>query len=527
MPFVEPSLRTVILPSNEEEVSVIYGQDTPEMYNNLIQTLILLGKWINFISAGIEIVIPYNIGYRKQKMLMFRYHPERIGKLQVPMYIPSRPNQMQNDAEDSAAYNGWRFSNQKSIRTLLATSHVTSFNEFFSGICFLVETVQNLVNALQTAKMQGAPIDNVDLETIVQESMAHANDNTPKLAIAAAFCQCIDRANSRSGSVVYPAGVDPNQIDPRSILQQLVIQKLQTSFIEQAMQYFAGARETLPYEYSRHIPYFAGARIFDPSTGRYPYFVYVFNGTSHLLTSMAAVRGRFDRRARKYWSPFSWYHGRRGIEVVNPDDLFEAPFLRQMRDGGALNSFNAELAARALFESVHTIYKQRYADSRSEFYDYTITLSRSEVAERTMTIGTDGCGIGLPVQYNLIDVMRLNSGSDTLDKRFVFERPAALGQTTLGLFPSKYSDEAITLYNTMQQAASGAISGIGLKGRYTGLLREDSTVWMQWLDEDLHPSNPEGTLQNATSNYERDMEDRDTEEGEQPDADGMEADVVI
>lgn len=505
MPFVDPSLRALNLDSSDKRaISVVYGQDTPELFDNLTKSLILLGEWIQLMSAAVEILTPHNSGY-KQKMLMVRYYPERIKKRQVPLYLPSRIDQLQMDPEGSAQYNAWRFSNQTSIRTLLANSHVTGFDEFFGGIFYLIGTIQNLMQALQEAKMQGSAIDNVNLQAVVDQAQQRMDRNVSKIRIAAAFYQCVERVTASAGGVVYPEGVSPNPVDVESIALQITVQKLQTSFVEQAMQYFAGARLALP------------------SNGPTPAFIYVVDRIPYGLSDLEAVRGRFDRRARKYWSPFSWSHGRRGIEVVNPDELFEAPYLRQMRDRRALNSFKAELAARALFETVHTIYLQDYVDRRV-YHDETIHLGPDHQNAQQFTLRYDGSGPGLPVEHNLIDVLRWNGKTRGVEGRFQFEQQAGLGKTTLGLFPSKYSDEAITMYNTMQQTAR-THQNSGLAGRHTALLREDPTAWMQWLDEDLHPSNPEGTLQNAAGQYEETFQPNTAVQDDQDNPDDQEGAV--
>ena len=493
MPFVDPSLRAFAPPSQTEDVSTIYGQETPKIYQNLAKTFVLLGEWIQLMSAAVEIVTPHNTGY-KQKMLMVRYYPERVKSRKVPMFLPSKPNQFEPHMMNSAEQMAWRFSTQKQIRQLLSTAHVTSFDEFFVGIFYMVETVQNLVAVLGNAKLTAEPIEDVNLNAVVQQAAVLVDRNRAKLMTAAAFYQCIVRIRNSSAAVVYPEGVNPDQVDTRTIFYQLVIQKLQTSFVEGAMQYFSGEVPSLP-------------------DGSSLQFVYTVQDTRYYLDGIEALRGRFDRRARKYWSPFSWSHGRRGIEVINPDDFFEAPYLQQMRDRGALNSFNVEMAARALFEAVHTLYNQRYQD-HSPYFATDILLPNPEGSENTFSIEKDGFGPGLPVKYNVIEVLRYNSGT-ALDRRFVFERNARLGQTSLGLFPSKYSDKAITLYNTMQQHAAVATGREQYLGRYSGLLRENAEVMMQFLDEDLHPSNPEGTLQNAQDNYERAMAPEEDEAASQ------------
>jgi len=460
-------------------ISVIYGTETPQLYDDLTKQLVLLGEWLQLMSIGIEIQTPYNTGY-KQKMLMVRYYPTQVRMRNVPLYLPQATGQMAMYAPDAVQHNYWRFGKQDSIRALLAQSHVTSFNEFFYGIFYLYETIDNLVTKLKQAKHEGVATTNAFLENIVTAADSRVDAKRAFIRTAVAFFQCVQDdllATSGAHSVVIPMGVDASDVDLSPLTFRVVVKKLQTSFIEQAMQYYAGARLALPLN--------------DRT-----YFTYTVDGIQHTLTDMSAIRGRFDRRARKYWSPFSRHHGPRGIEVGNIDGLFMAPELQTLRQSSGLNTFEAEMAARALFESVHTFYDPyQYADTSSVGED-TIWLSPAQDSE--LTIRSDGSGSALPLNINLIDV--LNANVDERPFGIVFKRLARLGQTTFGLFPSKYSDEAITLYNTMQRAAASRPALI--KRRYSGLLYQDPEVFMRWLDSEFNPSSSEGTLAGALQDYE-------------------------
>ena len=473
-PFFDPSLRLrpPLPPSSVQEVNaIVFGQKTPGLYKDLTDKLVELGKWIELMSAGVEILTPFNTGYKEQKMLMVRYYPHRVKSEKVP---------------------------DQSILPLLAMSHVTSFDQFFSAVFELVNGVQNLIAKLQETNYDG------HLKTIVNLADANKIQNLSSLRTAAAFYQCIERSTER---VVYPTfiidegGVRQSvhvQNMRQSVFEQKVMENLQTSFIEAAMKYFSGTGT-------------AGDNS-DPTLT----FTYTFNDEQSTLFGLKALKGRFDRRARKYWNPFSTKHGRRGIEVINPDDLFEAPMLRQSRNVvGVPHSFVVELAARALFETVHTANYQSYTD-RLERSDLKFQWSQSEMEptdqwyKSDFNVQRDGCGKGLPVEYNLIKVLEdINTlAPGTLDP-FKFKYTTGTSYyTEYGLFPKGYSDGATTLYNRMQQSAKDGY-------RYMGLLREDPNVMMQFLDEDLHPSKAEGTLKHAEDGFEREMvEDKDDPDDE-------------
>lgn len=475
-------------------ISVVYGTETPQLYDDLTKQLVLFGQWLQLMSVGIEIQTPYNTRY-KQRMLMVRYHPTQVRMRNVPLYLPQAPGQMAMYARNAVEHNYWRFSKQNKIRTLLAQSHVTSFNEFFYGLFYLYETIDNLVTELKRAKHEGVATTNAFLQDIVTAADSRVDANRAFIRTAVAFFQCVqneDLATSGAHSMVVPMGVDVSVVDLRPLTFQILVKKLQTSFIEQAMQYYAGARLALPL------------------SDRNAYFIYTVNTVRHGLTDMSAIRGRFDRRARKYWSPFSGHHGPRGIEVGNIDGLFMAPQLQTLRQSSALNTFEAEMAARALFESVHVFYdKYDYADTLSVGTDF-IRLPQESIIQ--FTIRSDGSGIALPVKFNLIDV--LNENVNERPFGIVFKKEARLGQTTFGLFPSKYSDEAITLYNTMQGTAASRPDLI--KQRYSGLLHQDSEVFMHWLDEELNPSSSEGTLAGALQAYEGEFGPDEVEDAQEP-----------
>lgn len=477
-------------------ISVVYGTETPQLYDDLTKQLVLFGQWLQLMSVGIEIQTPYNTGY-KQKMLMVRYYPTQVQMRNVPLYLPQAPGQMAMYARDAVEHNYWRFGKQDSIRALLAQSHVTYFNEFFHGIFYLYETIDNLVTELKRAKHEGVATTNAFLQDIVTAADSRVDTNRAFIRTAVAFFQCVQDellATSGAHSVVIPMGVDASLVDLRPLTFQIVVKKLQTSFIEQAMQYYAGARLALPL------------------SDRTAYFTYTVDGIQHALTDMSAIRGRFDRRARKYWSPFSRHHGPRGIEISNIDGLFMAPQLQTLRQSSGLNTFEAQMAARALFESVHVFYKPyRYADADTGHVgEDTIWLTPAQDSE--MTIRSDGSGSALPLEINLIDV--LNANVDERPFGILFKRPARLGQTTFGLFPSKYSDEAITLYNTMQRTAASRPDSS--KRRYSGLLHEDPEVFMNWLDVELNPSNSEGTLTGALQDYEDEFNPYQADDAQEP-----------
>lgn len=488
-PFVDPSLRLrpPLPPSNVQEVNVpapVFGEKTPGLYKKLTDELVKLGKWIELMSAGVEILTPFNTGYKEQKMLMVRYYPHRVKSEQVP---------------------------DQSILPLLAMSHVTSFDQFFSTVFALVERVQNLIANLQEAKFRSTRTDDDGhLKAVVNQADENKIQNLSSLRTAVAFYQCVENS---VGRVVYPTSIIDErgaiqsvqvQNMPQAVFKQKVMENLQTSFIEAAMKYFSGTGTTGDDEDNS-----------DPTLT----FTYTANDEQSTLYGLEALKGRFDRRARKYWNPFSTKHGRRGIEVINPDDLFEAPMLRQSRISvGVPHSFVVELAARALFETVHTTNYQSYTD-RSELSDLKFQWSDSQKEptdkwyKSHFNVQRDGCGKGLPVEYNLIKVL---DDINTLEQRtldpFRFKYttgPLTPYYTEYGLFPKTYSDGATTLYNRMQQSAKHG-------HRYTGLLREDPNVMMQFLDEDLHPSKAEGTLKHAEDDFEKDMvvADEDDEDGD-------------
>ena len=269
---------------------------------------------------------------------------------------------------------------------------------------------------------------------------------------------------------------------------------LQTTFIEIAARYEAGEDDYSVYENLT--------------------FAWTTHHQGYQEHGVQAAKSRFDRRARRFFHPFTSIKTMRGLEVTNPNHIFDANVLGQLRlqHPGSVHPFQVEMAARLFFMVVHPlnitnanvdIYPGQYRVGG--YMDVYLSPRVNQSPSVNQNIPGD-------------DIMRPDRTAPLTQDAIVFLREfiakmaaagikkrRAYGRSELGLFPLEYEQEAVKLY---QQMLRHAVDG----HRYVGVCGCDQNYNMSWLEFDLNPTRKEGTLTDAIDDYEHDSDEEVEEE---------------
>lgn len=454
------------------KIGVFYGNsDEATRYQGIVFDLMLIGDWVSFMSKGVGFQYSYNTGY-SGRMVSLRYFPRKIAVKDIPNGFPTELNTGLNSVKD--------------IRSAVETSHITGIDGFYYGIFGLVKRVVEAIR-LQEISQGTARLSahTVNLEWIVEDASVNANRRSSKVGM------CVVQKLSpilrgEGGYDFVPAeGMVLSSSDLETLAFLKMVEYLQTTFIELGTRYEAGEGDLSDYENLS--------------------FTWHINGQLAQLTGKYAALARFDRRARRFFHPFtSATKSTRGLEVVTHSHLyhiFDANVIRQMRlqHPFSIPQFHVEMAARLFFLVVHPLEIYHANEDHYDGWDNSDTYY-SPRAKQTVN-GRDILRPDKTTPLTQDAVVFLREFYRKLEdngqkKRHVY------GRSELALFPVEYETQAIELYQRMVRLANDG-------KRYVGVCGCDPTYSMTWLEFDLNPTRAEGTLHQAIEDFERVSEDEE------------------
>ena len=141
---------------------------------------------------------------------------------------------------------------------------------------------------------------------------------------------------------VIPSEVTLDESALNQIAYQYLIQFIQTTFIENAVEFVSGRSRNEPYD---RISY-----------------TFIEAGHTNNFQNRRACVARFARQAVRYFHPLGMYHRKRGIEVLNPDDLFEGtpdPLPSHMDQQPNNTHKTALKVLKVLFTPCESLHKQQ------------------------------------------------------------------------------------------------------------------------------------------------------------------------
>lgn len=469
------------------QIGVFYGNaDEATRYNGIVNDLMLIGRWTSFMSTGVGFQYAYNTGYGG-RFVSLRYFPRKVAVKDIPSGFPAELNV--------------GLSSRKQIRDAIETAHVTSLDAFYYGVFGLVKRVIEAIR-LQEISQGGAQLLNMtdwsvvqQLETLVQRAANQVEEMSTRVGICVVQQLSAILRGSGGYDFVVPDGVVLSQTNLEEIAFIKLVKYLQTTFVEIGARYEAGESENLSVYEDLEFAW---------RDGRHPAEL------EWRTTGIEAARARFDRRARRFFHPFtSNGTATRGLEVTNPNNMFDASVVQRVRaqHPESVPPLHVEMAARLFFYVVHGAASTEPPHSglyraNGELYPrpnvndvYSSPRAKSAKVAGDEIMRPDRPA---PLTEDAVVFLRRFIASDAAVKK-----RRAYGRSELGLFPLEYERAATELYQQMVQRA--------LKGmRYVGVGGCAPTYDMSWLELDLNPTQKEGTLAGAIEDYERDSdEERD------------------
>jgi hypothetical protein len=212
-------------------VGDIFTNQNPEeevqRFEQIVNDLDQIGKWVSLMSAGVMILYPHNTGYAG-RLVEPRYYPHKVKKtVNFPRgFGPRVPG----------------FETQDAIKKSIEHIHISRIDSFYQGLLTLVTRAdENMMNQelAQGLAMTSQPVD-VVLEELVAKAKAKADSKMVKVGICVVQKMSPVLRGNLPGNVSLVVGLTAANSDVKSLALPILVEYLQTTFVENLTRYASG-----------------------------------------------------------------------------------------------------------------------------------------------------------------------------------------------------------------------------------------------------------------------------------------------